>query len=177
MVMTKIGMMKNMEMDHERIKKGDMKKTYAYIRTNQDLCTWDQYNSIIKYSDDINLSISEYIREVKASGSNLNRKGIQKIIKECEADNVSCIIIDKLDRLSRNIKDLVSLIELFKEKNIRLISISEGLDTKNKSSKLTLEIFCQTERLLGELEEKPSKTECQCKTSILMSKGCQCGGA
>jgi DNA invertase Pin-like site-specific DNA recombinase len=38
-------------------------------------------------------------------------------------------ITPKLDRLTRSVKDLCQLLELFERKNVALISVAESLDT------------------------------------------------
>ena len=64
------------------------------------------------------------------SGKDLNREGIQQLIKLCEDKQIKAVVIYKLDRLSRSLKDILYLItDIFKAHEIELHSIQEKLDT------------------------------------------------
>ena len=56
-----------------------------------------------------------------------------------EQGEVSVIIVTRLDRLTRVIRLHKKLLDLFEEKNVRFISIMEGLDSNSKSGKKVLE--------------------------------------
>lgn len=51
------------------------------------------------------------------------------------------LVIYKLDRLGRSLKDLLKLVEDLKEKNIQLISLTEQLDTTTPQGRLIFNVF------------------------------------
>lgn len=58
-----------------------------------------------------------------------NRQGIQSLITEIKCTKqIDYLIITKLDRLSRNAKELLQLMELFRKNGVTLISLTEQLD-------------------------------------------------
>ncbi|KRL38350.1 recombinase family protein [Liquorilactobacillus uvarum] len=58
-----------------------------------------------------------------------NRQGIQSLIREIKCINqIDYLIVTKLDRLSRNAKELLQLMELFQKNGVELISLTEQLD-------------------------------------------------
>lgn len=63
----------------------------------------------------------------KISGKNTQRKQLAAMIDYARSGDT--IYIDSFSRLARSTKDLLSLIEQFKESNIKLVSIKENLDT------------------------------------------------
>jgi DNA invertase Pin-like site-specific DNA recombinase len=84
------------------------------------------------------------------SGKNLNREGIQRIIKGLSAGEVSTLIVCKFDRLSRSLIDFFTLVEKYFSKPERqLISISEDFDTRSPAGQLIIPLivlFAQWER-------------------------------
>jgi DNA invertase Pin-like site-specific DNA recombinase len=51
------------------------------------------------------------------------------------------VIIPKLDRLTRSVKDLCQLLELFERKNVALVSVAESLDTGSAAGRLVITIM------------------------------------
>lgn len=52
-----------------------------------------------------------------------------------------CLVVYKLDRLGRNMKDLLSIIEQLQQKNVSLVSLRDNIDTSSISGKLIMHIF------------------------------------
>lgn len=63
------------------------------------------------------------------SAKGLKRPGIQQLLALIEGGNVDALILAKLDRLTRSVKDLCALRELFEKRKVALISVAESLDT------------------------------------------------
>jgi DNA invertase Pin-like site-specific DNA recombinase len=59
----------------------------------------------------------------------LNRPGLQRLLALVDSCKVEAVIVAKLDRLTRSVKDLCSLLELFEKRGVALISVAESLDT------------------------------------------------
>lgn len=57
------------------------------------------------------------------------------------AGKVQAVIIAKLDRLTRSVKDLSSLLELFEKRKVALISVAESLDTGSAAGRLVITIM------------------------------------
>ena len=51
------------------------------------------------------------------------------------------IVVVRLDRLARSLRDLLNKVEYFKDNNIGLISLSESIDTTTDTGKLILSVF------------------------------------
>jgi site-specific DNA recombinase len=54
---------------------------------------------------------------------------------------IQAIIISKLDRLTRSVKDLCKLLERFERRGVALISVAESLDTSSAAGRLVLNIM------------------------------------
>lgn len=90
----------------------------------------------------------ESVRTIKDdgySGKDLKRPGMQSILKEITPGNTNRsfdgIIFLKLDRLTRNPRDLYGLIDLFKEHNIDFVSVRENLDSSSAIGRVVIGII------------------------------------
>ncbi|MFB0924944.1 MAG: recombinase family protein [Vicingaceae bacterium] len=75
----------------------------------------------------------------QASGSVANRTELLNI-KECLRDG-DTLIVWRLDRLGRSLKDLIQWIDWLEQNNILFRSISEGIDTSTSTGKLFVHMF------------------------------------
>lgn len=89
--------------------------------------------------------VGSYIDPGK-SGKNLNRPDMKRLLADIDKGKVNIVVVHKLDRLTRNIGDLHSLLLLFDKKGIKLVSISENIDTSSAMGRMfvyMLGIFAQ----------------------------------
>ena len=62
------------------------------------------------------------------SGKNMLRSGLQQLLAAVEAGHASHVVVWKLDRLSRNLGDLLELRDTFEKHGVTLHSVCENLD-------------------------------------------------
>src|ERR1700722_3290668 len=75
------------------------------------------------------------------SAKSLNRPGLQRLLELINAGKVEAVIVAKLDRLTRSVKDLCGLLELFEKRKVALISVAESLDTGSAAGRLVITIM------------------------------------
>jgi len=64
------------------------------------------------------------------------------LLKDCEARKIDVVVVWRLDRLSRNLRDLLVTIEdVFKVNGVEFVSATENIDTSTPSGRLTLNIL------------------------------------
>ncbi len=83
------------------------------------------------------------------SAKNLNRPAIKKVIERVERREIDIVLTSKLDRLGRNLKDLLNLVDFFDEHDCRFVSQSETFDTSTAVGRMTLQLlgtFAEFER-------------------------------
>lgn len=105
-----------------------------------------QHDQLIAYANDNKMQIFKIYSDPGISAKNLKRPGIQELIRDLESGMFEAVIVHKLDRLTRNISDLYGLVELVNKKNVKLISLSEQIDTSNPMGRMfvyLLGIFAQ----------------------------------
>lgn len=83
------------------------------------------------------------------SGKNLNRKEVQELINDVKKKIVNNVLVYKIDRLTRSTKDLIELIELFKNNECGFNSLNESIDTTSPTGRMFVKIiglFAEFER-------------------------------
>ena len=75
------------------------------------------------------------------SANSLNRPGLQKLMALVNSGKVQAVIVAKLDRLTRGVKDLCGLLELFEKRKVALFSVAEALDTGSAAGRLVITIM------------------------------------
>jgi DNA invertase Pin-like site-specific DNA recombinase len=75
------------------------------------------------------------------SAKSLDRPGMERLLALIDARAVDVVIIAKLDRLTRSVKDLAELLERFNRRGVSLVSVAESLDTGSAAGRLVLNIM------------------------------------
>ncbi len=87
------------------------------------------------------VELADIIVESGESAKSLNRTGMGQLLAMVEAGKVKAVIVAKLDRLTRSVKDLCELLERFERKGVALVSVAESLDTGSAAGRLVLNIM------------------------------------
>jgi site-specific DNA recombinase len=85
--------------------------------------------------------LTDIIVEAGESAKTLNRPGMQRLLALVDSGEVNVVIVAKLDRLTRSVKDLCELLERFERRGVALISVAESLDTSSAAGRLVLNIM------------------------------------
>lgn len=83
------------------------------------------------------------------TGYNTNRPQFQKMMKDIRNKKIKCIIVYRLDRISRNVADFCNLKNEFLKYNVNFISVTENFDTSTPMGSAMLmisSVFAQLER-------------------------------
>ena len=75
------------------------------------------------------------------SAKSLNRPGMARLLALVDSGEVQAVIVAKLDRLTRSVKDLCTLLERFERRGVALVSVAESLDTGSAAGRLVLNIM------------------------------------
>jgi len=70
-----------------------------------------------------------------------NRAGLARALATLRAGDADGLIVLKLDRLSRSIKDVIELVERSEREGWRLVSLAEHLDTSNAVGRFTVHLL------------------------------------
>ena len=85
--------------------------------------------------------LAEVIVDAGESAKSLNRPGMEKLLALVDTGAIDTVLIAKLDRLTRSVKDLAELLERFTRRGVSLVSVAESLDTGTAAGRLVLNIM------------------------------------
>ncbi len=132
------------------------KATAIYIRVSTDAQREEGYSidaqkeMLTAYCISKGIKNYDYYIDGGFSGSNIERPELSRLIEDIKNDKISCVVVYKLDRLSRSQKDTLYLIEdIFNPKGVDFVSLNESMDTSTPLGRLMLGIlsaFAQLER-------------------------------
>lgn len=108
-----------------------------------------QDDKLTKHAEYMGYEIFDKYVDDGYSGSSLNRPAIQRLIDDIENARVNIVLIYKLDRLSRRVKDVLELVELFENYNVTLYSLTENIDLSSPFGRAALKMaatFSELER-------------------------------
>lgn len=75
------------------------------------------------------------------TGGNLDRPALKRLLADVEAGQVDCIVVYKVDRLSRSLMDFSRLVELFDKQSVSFVSVTQQFNTSHSMGRLTLNIL------------------------------------
>ena len=129
---------------------------YCRVSTEEqakgDFTSLDSQKAILSnYAALLNLDIYQTYQDT-ASGKDLNRPGFLKMMADAEEGKFDKILITRIDRISRNIKNFLDLAERLDVLKIHLLSKAETIDTSTivgRALRNILVMFGQMEREMG----------------------------
>src|SRR5215210_2420182 len=100
------------------------------------------------------VAVAEHYDDGGFSGASLDRPALKRLLAGVETGGIDCVLVYKVDRLSRSLLDFGRLIELFDRFGVSFVSVTQEFHTTTSLGRLTLNIllsFAQFEReLIGE---------------------------
>src|SRR6516164_8272648 len=75
------------------------------------------------------------------TGGNMDRPALRRLLADIEDGKVDCVVIYKIDRLSRLLLDFARMMELFEAKRISLVSVTQQLNTATSMGRLILNVL------------------------------------
>jgi site-specific DNA recombinase len=88
------------------------------------------------------------------TGGNTDRPGLRRLMADVEAGRVDCVVVYKVDRLSRSLLDFAQLMQRFEQRGVSFVSVTQQFNTASSMGRLVLNVllsFAQFEReIVGE---------------------------
>ena len=83
------------------------------------------------------------------SGGDMQRPALRRLLVDIEAGRIDCVVVYKVDRLSRSLLDFARMMETFERHNVSFVSVTQHFNTTHSMGRLMLNIlfsFAQFER-------------------------------
>jgi DNA invertase Pin-like site-specific DNA recombinase len=83
------------------------------------------------------------------SGGTMDRPALQRLLTDIAADRIDTVVVYKVDRLTRSLRDFAKIVDAFDAKNVSFVSVTQQFNTTTSMGRLTLNMllsFAQFER-------------------------------
>ncbi|MEJ7558626.1 MAG: recombinase family protein [Pedobacter sp.] len=124
-----------------------MKIGYARVSTadqNLDM----QFNALTEYG-------CKTIFQEKISGKNTDRPELKKLLESLRKGDE--VVVWKLDRLGRSLRDLVDLVAVFDKQGVNFISLQDHINTTTATGRFTFNIFASLAEFEREIIRERTK--------------------
>jgi DNA invertase Pin-like site-specific DNA recombinase len=105
--------------------------------------------------DALNAACCEKLYIEKCSGKSKNRPQLERMIDALRKDDI--IVVQRLDRLGRSLKDLIELLDGFKSQGVQFISLNESIDTTSAVGELAFHIIASVAQFERQLISERTK--------------------
>jgi site-specific DNA recombinase len=106
------------------------------------------------------------------SGGTMERPALRRLLEDVEASRVDCVVVYKVDRLSRSLLDFTRIIETFDRCGVSFVSVTQQFNTTTSMGRLTLNMLLS----LAQFEREVTAERIRDKVAATKRKGKYCGG-
>lgn len=95
-----------------------------------------------KYASQNNLNIKKFYIDSGISGKSMTtRQALQDLVRDSDKGLFQEVLVWKISRVARNMKDILTVIKDLKQNGVELVSVSENLDTKSSQGAFTIQML------------------------------------
>lgn len=124
----------------------------------------EQEQRLTRYAEVHELELIGIERDEGLSAKNIDRPGLQRVLELLDTKKVQAILVTKLDRFTRNLRELLELVDVyFKDGKFHLISIHEKVDTSSALGRFFLNLMGAVNQLEREQTSERVSTIMQYK--------------
>jgi site-specific DNA recombinase len=116
--------------------------------------------------------LEQYYDDGGFTGANTQRPALLRLMEDIEAGKIDCVIVYKVDRLSRSLLDFAQLIATFDKLGVLFVSVTQQFNTATSMGRLTLNILLS----FAQFERETIAERTRDKMSAARRKGKWCGG-
>jgi DNA invertase Pin-like site-specific DNA recombinase len=136
------------------------KRCAVYCRVSSDERLDQSFNSIdaqreagvsfvVSQKDEGWELAADFYEDPGFSGGNMERPGLQGLLKDIQAGKIDIVVVYKIDRLSRSLADFSKMVEVFDHYNVSFSSVTQQINSATSMGRLMLNVllsFAQFER-------------------------------
>lgn len=131
-----------------------------------------QRAKIEAYALALDLELVAVVEDPGASAKTLDRPGLRSALGMLTSGKADALLVVKLDRLTRSVRDLGELVERFFATRFSLLSLSDSIDTRTAAGRLVLNVLTSVAQWEREATAERTRDALRHKAS----KGEFCGG-
>src|SRR5712691_7445590 len=101
-----------------------------------------QHAKLTAYAHLYDVELVDIMVDAGVSAKTLERPGLQRALAMLRKGQATALLVAKLDRLTRSVKDLGTLVEeYFSSAGITLLSVADAIDTRTAAGRLVLNVL------------------------------------
>jgi len=85
--------------------------------------------------------ITDHFDDGGYTGGNMDRPALKRLLAAVEARAIDCIVVYKVDRLSRSLLDFARIIEILDRNGVSFVAVTQQFNTTSSLGRLTLNIL------------------------------------
>lgn len=155
-----------------------MERVIGYIRVSTEgqadggVSLDAQREKLRAYAVAMDLDLVEILEDAGASAKTLARPALQEALLRLEAGVATGLLVTKLDRLTRSVRDLGDLVDTYFSARFSLLSVSDSIDTRSAAGRLVLNVLAS----VSQWEREATGERTREALSHLRSGGVRLGG-
>jgi site-specific DNA recombinase len=95
------------------------------------------------------MAVAENYDDGGFTGGNMDRPALKRLLTDIAAGQMDCVVVYKVDRLSRSLLDFAKMMETFERHHVAFVSVTQQFNTATSMGRLVLNVllsFAQFER-------------------------------
>lgn len=115
---------------------------YVRVSTTDKQTTKSQREAVRQWAKSNHVRTDDLVwYEDKKTGATADRPALSKMLRAIDRGRIDCVVVFRLDRLARNLRDGLGMLADLADKGIRVVSISENIDFGNSTGRLIASIL------------------------------------
>lgn len=148
---------------------GEMKAAIYCRVSTEDQSLEVQIEACVQYC--LQHDMEYEIFKEKISGAKASRPELDKMLQRIRANEFKAVIVHKLDRLGRSTIHLVQLVEEFRNRKVKFIAVTQGINTEDSMGRFFLTIMAA----VAELEREFIRERTKKRLDAMKKKGIRLG--
>src|ERR1035438_8138759 len=91
------------------------------------------------------------------TGANMDRPALARLLQAVEAGDLDCVVVYKVDRLSRSLLDFTRMLSVFEKHKVSFVAVTQQFNTNTSLGRLTLNILFLFTQFPRELTRLPTR--------------------
>lgn len=124
-----------------------MTRAIGYVRVSTDeqaatgVSLAAQQDKLRAYCELYEIELAAVEVDAGLSAKSLDRPALQRALAALRRGDANALVVVKMDRLTRSVRDLADLLDEFQDEKRALLSVNEQIDTRSASGRLVLRVM------------------------------------